>query len=388
MFERTGSAGGAPQLPIEGVDPSSDSENYQTSNISSPTNSSQSSRDGEAEGSALARASYGTWHTIQPGLVFLSHHISPFVWRLVLLWSKLILVGLSIVSVTISAWILYWVVHWLVIPKQLHSFPVYFDYSATPACATVSFSNRQWLDTTASRQALAAPLLDLPAPSVDYDVTLALDLPTNHYNLDKGPVMVDVTLYGMKGQDSPTARSRRPLLLPYRSSLLRTMREWLMVLPALLGWTVDEFTATVPLFEELNVEVYESSTFPLLSATVCMNPPLQVYGADLRFHSQLSGIRYLLSSHPILMSVIFVLFVLIGFLVFTGTSLVWRALFARSPRRRRNRRGGRRRHPQRNTGSSSGPSSESGAGSTSSVHSAGGFDTLRERPLHLGSPED
>ncbi|EEQ97507.1 hypothetical protein Pmar_PMAR004012 [Perkinsus marinus ATCC 50983] len=268
MFERTGSAGGAPQLPIEGVDPSSDSENYQTSNISSPTNSSQSSRDGEAEGSALARASYGTWHTIQPGLVFLSHHISPFVWRLVLLWSKLILVGLSIVSVTISAWILYWVVHWLVIPKQLHSFPVYFDYSATPACATVSFSNRQWFDTTASRQALAAPLLDLPAPSVDYDVTLALDLPTNHYNLDKGPVMVDVTLYGMKGQDAPTARSRRPLLLPYHSSLLRTMREWLMVLPALLGWTVDEFTATVPLFEELNVEVYESSTFPLLSATV------------------------------------------------------------------------------------------------------------------------
>ncbi|KAF4696013.1 hypothetical protein FOZ60_002735 [Perkinsus olseni] len=304
MSERTRSSG-VPQLPIEGhTDPSSGSGDL-PSNASSPTNSSNSSLDSEAQGSALARASYGTWHAIQPGLVFVSRHISPFAWRLVLLWAKLILVGLSVVSVTVSALILYWVVHWLVIPKQLHSFPVYFDYSTTPACAAVSFSNRQWFDTAASRPALAAPVLDLPAPSVDYDVTLALDLPSNHYNVDKGPVMVDITLYGMKGRDEPTARSRRPLLLPYRSSLLGTMREWLMIVPALLGWTVDEFTVTMPLFEELNVEVYESSNFPLLSATVCMSPPLQVYRADLRFHSQLSGIRYLLSSHPIIMCVVF-----------------------------------------------------------------------------------
>ncbi|KAF4755607.1 hypothetical protein FOZ62_002170 [Perkinsus olseni] len=363
MSERTRSSG-VPQLPIEGhTDPSSGSGDL-PSNASSPTNSSNSSLDSEAQGSALARASYGTWHAIQPGLVFVSRHISPFAWRLVLLWAKLILVGLSVVSVTVSALILYWVVHWLVIPKQLHSFPVYFDYSTTPACAAVSFSNRQWFDTAASRPALAAPVLDLPAPSVDYDVTLALDLPSNHYNVDKGPVMVDITLYGMKGRDEPTARSRRPLLLPYRSSLLGTMREWLMIVPALLGWTVDEFTVTMPLFEELNVEVYESSNFPLLSATVCMSPPLQVYRADLRFHSQLSGIRYLLSSHPIIMCVVFVLLVLIVFLVFAGSSMVWRALFSRPSRRKRHRRS-RRRPRQRNTESSSAASSESGAASLS-----------------------
>ena len=224
--------------------------------------------------------------------------ISPMIWRISIMYMKIFMLLASLGVFVITTIILYSLIYWMVIPKRLHSYPVYFDYTNgnEVVCSTVVMSGeRQW--ETASR-----PIhqWDKPTGGFDFDVTLTLDFPTNHHNKNLGPVMFETKIFS---SHTELVSTRRPFLIPHISSLAQLFRDAIYMSLAGLYLVTDKLSAEVELVESMPVFLHE----PLSKVLICMySPNIHVYSGQLNFVSKLSGIRYLIAHHPIFVGLIVV----------------------------------------------------------------------------------
>ena len=214
--------------------------------------------------------------------------ISPWVWKLAVFYTKIFLFLASFGLFIITTIILYSMVYYLAVPKRLHTYPVHFDFGKDHACANVTLANRQW-------EGLARPIIewDRPVPGYDFDITLTIEFPNTHHNLEQGPVMMETSV--LLRDYSPVAKTRRPFLVPQMSTLARLFRDALTMAVSGLHLYQDKQTQDIDLIESLPIFHHESLSF----VSLCMNPPIHVYSATLNFTSKLSGLRYLISHHPI-----------------------------------------------------------------------------------------
>jgi hypothetical protein len=218
--------------------------------------------------------------------------ISPLLWKLVVFYTKVFLLLASVAMFAFTTVLLYSLVYWLAVPKRLHSYPVFFDYSQDPVCANVTLADRQW-------EGLGRPVRewDRPTPGFDFDVSLTLEFPTTDHNVASPPVMFETT--ALLRDHHAVATTRRGHLVTYTSWLGRLLRDFVLMGASGLHLYRDRATGEVELFDSFPVHAQESLSY----MHVCMRPPLHVYSATLNFVSKLSGLRYLLAHHPIMVGV-------------------------------------------------------------------------------------
>ena len=227
---------------------------------------------------------------------------SPLVYKLFAFYFKIFLLLASIAMLVVTTILLYSLLYWLVVPKRLHSYPVHFDYLSgeDSVCSNITLAERQW-------EGLMRPLTgwDRPTPGFDFDVTLTLEFPSSEYNLAQPPVMFDTSV-ALKDH-TVIAKVRRGFLVPTMSTFARWFRD--LATMALTGFHLfnDRLTEDVTLVESLPVFHHESVSF----LSLCMSPPLHVYSATLNFVSKLSGFRYIIAHHPILVGIVTVATVVI-----------------------------------------------------------------------------
>lgn len=220
---------------------------------------------------------------------------SPLLWKLIVFYLKVFLIVASIAMFAVSTVLVYSLVYWLVVPKRLHTYPVYFSYSgAESACANVTLASRQW-------EGVARPILewDRPTPGYDFDVSITLDFPPGIEK--RAPVMFDTV--AMLRDHHAVVRTERPFLPTQVSWLGSIFRDFVTMAVSGLNLYRDRQMADVMLIDSLPVLPTESLSY----IHVCMRAPaLHVYSASLNFVSKLSGFRYLLAHHPVLVGVVVV----------------------------------------------------------------------------------
>ena len=229
-------------------------------------------------------------------LSFLWSTVSPILWRIVVMYMKIFMFVASLGVFVFTTVVLYSLVYWMVIPKRLHSYPVYFDFTGKDVCSTVVLATeRQW--ETASRPIHG---WDKPTGGFDFDVTLTLDFPTNHHNKLVGPVMFETKVFSTHNEIVGTKRS---FLIPHVSWLAQLFRDAVYMVLAGLYLVTDKLSAEILLVESLPVFQHE----PLTQVSVCMHAPgIHVYSGQLNFVSKLSGIRYLVAHHPVFVGLVVV----------------------------------------------------------------------------------
>ena len=222
--------------------------------------------------------------------------VSPIFWRIVVMYMKIFMFIASLGVFVVTTVLLYSLVYWMVIPKRLHSYPVYFDYTGKDVCSTVILSNeRQW--ETASRPIHS---WDKPTGGFDFDVTLSLDFPTNSHNKEAGPIMFETKIFTTHTEIVSTKRS---FMIPHISFLAQLFRDAVYMVLAGLYLVTDKLSGEILLVESLPVFLHE----PLTQVSVCMQSPgIHVYSGQLNFVSKLSGIRYLIAHHPVLVGLVVV----------------------------------------------------------------------------------
>ncbi len=221
--------------------------------------------------------------------------LSPLLWKLLVFYLKVFLLVASVVLFVVITVVLYSLVYWLAVPKRLHSYPVYFAYRGpnADACANVTLADRQW-------EGLSRPIheWDRPTPGFDFDIRITLDYPST---LPREPVMFETT--ALLRDHHPIAKTERPFLPTQTSWLGATFRDFVMMAITGLQLYRDGQGADVVLIESLPVYATEKLSY----VHVCMrNPPLHVYSATLNFVSKLSGFRYMLAHHPVLVGILVV----------------------------------------------------------------------------------
>ena len=236
--------------------------------------------------------------TSPPSLfVFLWSKISPILWKIFIIYVKIFIFVASLGIFVLTTVVLYSLIYWMVIPKRLHSYPAYFDYSGPYVCSTIVFSaERQW--ETANR-----PIHDWDKPTggYDFDVMLTLDFPANHHNKQLGPVMFETKVFS--AQHTEIVSTKRPFFIPHISWLAHLFRDTVYMALAGLYLVTDKLSAEILLIESLPVYANE----PLSQVTVCMHSPgIHVYSGQVHFVSKLSGIRYLIAHHPIFVGLVVV----------------------------------------------------------------------------------
>ena len=223
--------------------------------------------------------------------------VSPLLWKLLVFYVKIFLLIASVVMFVVTTVLLYSLVYWLAVPKRLHSYPVFFGYNQQVPCANVTLANRQW-------EGLARPIKewDRPTSGYDFDVSISLEYPSTMREHHQ-PVMFETI--ALLRDHHPIVQTERPFL-PTQTSWLGTLfRDF--VLMAITGLHVyrDSQSADVMLIDNLPVLPQEHLSY----VHVCMrgsDPPLYVYSATLHFVSKLSGLRYMVAHHPVLVGVVVV----------------------------------------------------------------------------------
>jgi len=219
--------------------------------------------------------------------------VSPLLWKLLVFYVKIFLLIASIVMFVVTTVLLYSLVYWLAVPKRLHSYPVYFSYSKTGACANITLADRQW-------EAIGRPIKewDRPTPGFDFDVSITLEYPSTGA---RAPVMFETS--AMLRDQHTIVRTERPFL-PTQISWLGTLfRDFITMAITGLHLYKDRLSGDVMLIESLPVFAQEQISY----VYVCMQePPLHVYSASLNFVSKLSGLRYMLAHHPLLVGAVVV----------------------------------------------------------------------------------
>lgn len=213
--------------------------------------------------------------------------ISPLLYKLWMFYLKVILVIASAIMFVVTTILLYWLLYWLVVPKRLHSYPVFFDYAKDgPVCANVSLSGQQWVG-------LNRPIAnwDRPTSGYEFDVSLVIEFPPSD---DQEMTVFTTTV------KPNLVTTRRSFKVHSISQMARLFRDFLTMAVSGLYVFKDSQTSRIVLIESF--PVFENED--ISQVEICMQPPaLNLYGATLNFESKLSGLRYLLANHPILIGI-------------------------------------------------------------------------------------
>jgi len=206
-------------------------------------------------------------------------------------------IGMFFVTV-VAATSVYALLYTKYIPADYQTHPVFFSYSGSaPACAQVSLMGHQWHSRTTMGDALVATAKPKILPELigvrEVDIHLHIVASASAHNVNLGPVMFDLSLLEQNATLPPLAMSERPMLLPYRGLVSRLWHD-------LSPFGHQQIETGVQLFEALPVSpgwVY---------GRICMNPPLHLHHAELKFHSKLSGLKTFVRNRPILGGVFFI----------------------------------------------------------------------------------
>lgn len=165
-----------------------------------------------------------------------------------------------------------------------------------------------------------------------YDVKLELELPRTRENRAVGNFMLDVALLApVKGDKkkagsaglletvkdglAPTllfetapvlARSRRPAILHYRSTMVELAHRATQLPWYLLGFRHESERLTVSVFEGANFARGADSVPAALKLEVQSSGRMQIYSARAVFRARFRGLRWLMYNHRIISAVVFV----------------------------------------------------------------------------------
>jgi Putative adipose-regulatory protein (Seipin) len=219
---------------------------------------------------------------------------------------KLFLVLSSLSLVIVSSMVFYWLVYFLLIPPKLYTYPA----NLKGDCFNVTLANRQWVSDF-------RPLTwDRPTASIEFDVSLMLKVPMVSPSDHREQSSINATLLTASG--AALADFQTQWLPPQLSNWAFFLRNMAYSVPSALGLVYETWEAELPLFLSFPL-LMEEGNDPLSYVSVCMHPRPQFYYSELRFHSKLSGLRYLLSTYPVG-----------SFLVFTTLTTALFTVFAAS----------------------------------------------------------
>ncbi|KAJ1968066.1 hypothetical protein H4R35_006527 [Dimargaris xerosporica] len=191
---------------------------------------------------------------------------------------------------------LYGLLYYTFIPPQSKQFPVYLQYPqgvAADSVAVAAAMARVPISPNSGAQVLSS--------TQTYTISVDLVVPTSPANRHQGNFMVGLDLVGSSGDKCYSGQ--RPALLPYQSTVVRTVRTIFQLLPLALQWTRET--------QEIRIEMAEAFTDlrfnPVVDAYIAIsNPTLQVYSARLSFDIQYSGLRYWMYYWPWTSAAVFV----------------------------------------------------------------------------------
>ena len=199
---------------------------------------------------------------------------------------KLFLVLSSLSLVILSSMIFYWLVYFLLIPPKLYTYPAHIRGD----CLNVTLANRQWVSD------FRPVSWNRPAASVEFDVSLMMQLPIVSSLENRNQSIIIASMLTASG--NKLAEFQSQWLPPQLSNIALLLRNFAYAVPTALGLVFESWEAEIPLFSSFPLLVEEASD-PLSYVQVCMQPRPDFYHSELRFHSKLSGLRYLLSTYPV-----------------------------------------------------------------------------------------
>jgi len=216
--------------------------------------------------------------------------VTRYVGNISSLLARCVVVWLVATILLMSSAVLYFTFHYSMMPTMLLTLPVHFQFSpcyASPAGCVFPRAQVSLMDSS------AGPLLH---PHVHYTWSLEMDLPESEPNKDAaGMFMVQLNLTTFSG--ALVGSSSRANMLHYRSWLHRTLRT-LVFSPLLLTEYYDEQ-------QRINTELFSAYLVhedqpPTSARLELRSHTLQLYGARLRVHARLGGLRRLMYHHPLL----------------------------------------------------------------------------------------
>ncbi|KAJ3100784.1 hypothetical protein HDU97_001955 [Phlyctochytrium planicorne] len=193
----------------------------------------------------------------------------------VIVFSCLLLGLLSTSSLT------YGVFYWLYIPRVTHLVPIFLQYPSTfsDVASTIPYAVadlRQKIDVNSGLK-----------HEQHYNLGLQLWVPNSEKNLALGNFMVSMELHSQGNKT--LAIANRPVLLKYKSDLLRTLSTLTGAIPLLFGTSFEAQVLNVPLIEDY-VETKEHAAH---HATIQISTAdLQVYDSFITVEAHFQGLRY------------------------------------------------------------------------------------------------
>ncbi|PIK60125.1 putative seipin isoform X1 [Apostichopus japonicus] len=157
-----------------------------------------------------------------------------------------------------------------------------------------------------------------------YDVVLEMDLPQSLVNQKQGVFMVELSLYSKHGE--VTSRASRPMMLKYRSSLLRIFETLLYSPLFLFGYRDETQHLIVPLMEDY----VDHPNKPVYGAYVEVRArQIEIYSAKFLIRAQFSGLRYLMFYWPLSSSFLGICFnfIIWSVITFLSWDQMWSYLF-------------------------------------------------------------
>jgi len=234
--------------------------------------------------------------------------------------------GTCVVLGGIVAWtvVLYLLAYWLVMPVMTYEADLFFDFdplgngpafapSELPrATVALAHADQQWTAWVKDKPVPPRYAVQrLPLPVESYNVYVELSLPETAGNLDLGVFMVDVRLAHVHARNAssvPLAQSRRPVVIPFRTTASRLVRDVVFIPLRALGLLRPVHVARVLVMEGF-VPHADARRSPSLASVTLSHPGVVVESARLCFEVQLHGVRYFMRQWPLLS---FVLFVTLG----------------------------------------------------------------------------
>jgi len=207
---------------------------------------------------------------------------------------------LAFIAALIAGTAIYWISWSFYIPGDSLE-PVYFRYPAPPPRppmrieangASIFFSDPYPHGTDYPLRACAN--ISRPwckgtvCPSKpDVNVVLKLLYPLNEYNVGAGPINVELIL------NRTISMPSRPFLIPRTDWKHSLMSDLFWLVPVSLGIISDTYSETIVVADFVRSQDISE---PL---EICLNPPFQVYSAQVEFQAMLTGWRYWVRRFPI-----------------------------------------------------------------------------------------
>ncbi|XP_072032167.1 seipin-like [Amphiura filiformis] len=217
------------------------------------------------------------------------------------LWFKDTTVKIIVILllITLQLWIsvfLYGSFYYAYMPTVAHLKPVFLQFTST--CDR--FSGTEPCPFPHSNATLVkSPYTNLLMKGQKYKVSLELEMPQSPVNEELGVFMVKMDFLSFKGES--TAKSTRPVMIRYRSPILKMLEVFIYSPLLLTGYSEEKQVLTVTLLEDF----IDNSYKPVIGAFVELQArKIEVYSSVLKIQAHFVGLRYFMFYWPIMSSVI------------------------------------------------------------------------------------